>query len=59
MPPCAFRDCGNPNCHLCALARVKTEEGDEGKRNAQAVPKARPPVSPTKPKIKHREGPHR
>lgn len=20
--PCAFRDCGDPSCHLCALART-------------------------------------
>jgi hypothetical protein len=29
--PCAFRDCGDPTCHLCALARqpstvTKTEK---------------------------------
>ena len=56
---CAFRDCGDPDCRLCALARVKTEQGDEGKRLAQAVPKALRKPSPTAPKRKHRVGPHR
>lgn len=60
MPPCAFRDCGDPDCRLCALARQKVERFlDEGKRAAVAVPKAKPAPSPTAPKRRHREGPHR
>lgn len=58
--PCAFRDCGDPACHLCWLARQSPRERqDEGKRLAVAVPKAARQASPTAPKRRHRVGPHR
>lgn len=43
--PCAFRDCGDPTCHLCALARIPTRKvekrlADGLRENAKASPRA-------------------
>lgn len=61
---CAFRDCGDPDCYLCALARMPQPKKIQGKAadglrdDAKAVP-----VAPGKParaaKRRNRVGPHR
>lgn len=64
MASCAFRDCGNPDCHLCRLARIPTRQPNdprlrEGIRDdARAVPQARPRLVKVS-KKRHRVGPHR
>lgn len=62
--PCAFRDCGDPSCHLCALARIPItkpvgKEADGLRHDAKAVPKAPTEKPIWMPKRRNRVGPHR
>lgn len=57
---CAFEDCGDPACRVCWWGRqTPARDQDEGKRAQVALPKAKATPSPTAPKRRHREGPHR
>lgn len=62
--PCAFRDCGDPSCHLCALAKIPTAKvnaaaADGLRERAKAEPKAAAEKPLWMPKKRHRVGPHR
>lgn len=64
MSVCATRDCGDPNCHLCALARIPSVKvapaiADGLREKAKAEPKAEADKPLWMPKKRHRVGPHR
>lgn len=60
---CAFRDCGRPDCPACALGRVQHQASasthEPMRDNAPAELKEKRKPSPSRPKRRHRVGPHR
>jgi len=73
MSSCAFRDCGRPDCRICAPARVREAEAaaaflpletsasliDAGRADAPALPQADRVRAAWLPKKRHRVGPLR